>query len=90
MGGLVGDVLGAVVESESPTYIAKHYRHLGELVAKDWVPDILGRRWRVGRYTDDTQMTLFTVEAIVRDTEFVSLIAIAVCSITFPARIASR
>ncbi|MCA9795233.1 MAG: ADP-ribosylglycohydrolase family protein [Candidatus Eremiobacteraeota bacterium] len=62
LGGLVGDVLGAVVESESPTYIAKHYRHLGELVAKDWVPDILGRRWRVGRYTDDTQMTLCVVD----------------------------
>lgn len=58
----MGDMLGAVVESESPGYIAKHYRQVNDILATEWVPDILGRRWRVGRYTDDTQMTLCVAE----------------------------
>jgi hypothetical protein len=56
LGGMIGDVIGAVVEGESPKYLAKTYRNLDQILAQDSVPEILGGKWQVGshyrRYAD--------------------------------------
>ncbi len=62
LGGLLGDVIGAVVEGESPKYIRKAYATLDAMLQQEQVPEILGQFWVVGRYTDDTQMTLSVCE----------------------------
>ncbi|GAB2884755.1 ADP-ribosylglycohydrolase family protein [Streptomyces mayteni] len=59
LGGAVGDALGAGVEFESIEAIRE--RHGAEGV-DDYVP-AYGRR---GAITDDTQMTLFTVDGLIR------------------------
>ena len=56
LGGAVGDALGAVVEFDSIDEIRRRYGPDG-LVA--FPPE-------GGRITDDTQMTLFTAEALIR------------------------
>ncbi|MFF5208640.1 ADP-ribosylglycohydrolase family protein [Streptosporangium sp. NPDC000396] len=60
LGGALGDALGAPVEFESIGRIRRQYGSAGltELAA-DW-------RGEVGLITDDTQMTLFTVEGLIR------------------------
>jgi poly(ADP-ribose) glycohydrolase ARH3 len=65
LGATVGDVAGAVVEAESPGYIAKTYGSIDEMLAPASVPEFTGPDWRVGRYTDDTQMTLCVAEWLV-------------------------
>lgn len=67
LGGLLGDVIGAPVEGESPKYLRKAYASVDEILARPWVEEILGQRWLVGRYTDDTQMTLCVVEWLLHD-----------------------
>lgn len=67
LGVLLGDVLGAPVEGESPKYLAKTYRDLDHLLQRPWVEEVLGQRWIVGRYTDDTQMTLCVAEWLLED-----------------------
>lgn len=62
LGGLLGDVIGAVVEGESPKYIHKAYADLDAMLKQRQVPEILGQFWLVGRYTDDTHMTLSVCE----------------------------
>ena len=62
LGGMIGDVIGAVVEGESPKYLAKTYKDLDQILAQDSVPEILGGKWEVGRFTDDTQMTICMTE----------------------------
>src|SRR6478609_1005077 len=62
LGALVGDVAGAVVEAESPGYIRSTFRSVDEILAKSTVEEFTGPDWRVGRFTDDTQMMLCVAE----------------------------
>ena len=62
LGGAIGDVAGAAVEAESPQYIATTYRSIDDILALDTVAEFTGPPWRVGRFTDDTQMTLSVAE----------------------------
>ncbi len=61
LGGALGDALGAPVEFESIQRIRGQYGSAG---VTGFVPD---RRGRIGLITDDTQMTLFTVEGLIRE-----------------------
>jgi poly(ADP-ribose) glycohydrolase ARH3 len=65
LGGAVGDVAGAVVEAESPGYIARAFGSIDEVLAVDSVKEFSGPVWPVGRYTDDTQMTLCVAEWLI-------------------------
>lgn len=56
LGGAVGDALGAVVEFDSLAEIRRRYGPDG---LTDFPPE-------AGPFTDDTQMTLFTAEALIR------------------------
>ncbi|MEU1730856.1 ADP-ribosylglycohydrolase family protein [Streptosporangium sp. NPDC020145] len=60
LGGALGDALGAPVEFDSITDIRGRYGFAG---VTGLVPD---HRGRIGLVTDDTQMTLFTVEGLIR------------------------
>ena len=62
LGAAVGDVAGAVVEAESAGYIAATYRSVEGMLAAASVPEFTGPDWRVGRFTDDTQMTICVAE----------------------------
>ena len=59
IGGAVGDALGAPVEFMSSAEIASQFGPGG---IQDYVP-VFGK---IGSITDDTQMTLFTAEGVVR------------------------
>ena len=59
IGGAVGDALGAPVEFMSSAEIANQFGPGG---IQDYVP-VFGK---IGAITDDTQMTLFTAEGVVR------------------------
>jgi len=59
LGGAVGDALGAAVEFHSQNEIAEEFGGGG---IRDFAP-AYGRR---GAITDDTQMTLFTAEGLIR------------------------
>jgi poly(ADP-ribose) glycohydrolase ARH3 len=65
LGGVVGDVAGAVVEAESPDYIASRFKSIDDILAVETVEEFIGPDWRVGRYTDDTQMTLCVAEWLI-------------------------
>jgi ADP-ribosylglycohydrolase len=62
LGAALGDVAGAPVEAESPAYIAATYRSVDDILAQEAVAEFTGLPWRVGRFTDDTQMTLCVAE----------------------------
>lgn len=64
---MLGDVIGAPVEGESSRYIAKTFSRLDDILALDTVPEILGGEWLVGRFTDDTQMTLCVARWLVEE-----------------------
>jgi ADP-ribosylglycohydrolase len=58
LGGAIGDALGGPVEFEDGrSIVAKHPGGLREFVSG---------QWPAGTITDDTQMTLFTVEGLIR------------------------
>lgn len=59
LGGAVGDALGAAVEFDSLTDI--HTKH-----GKDGIRGFVTTYGRIGAITDDTQMTLFTAEGLIR------------------------
>jgi poly(ADP-ribose) glycohydrolase ARH3 len=59
LGGFVGDALGAPVEGLSPGRLRREFGTVREMIA--------GRRGRVGRYTDDTQMTIAVAEWLLED-----------------------
>lgn len=59
LGGAIGDALGAGIEFDSLENIRRNH---GEQGATDYVP-AFGRR---GAITDDTQMTMFTAEGLIR------------------------
>jgi poly(ADP-ribose) glycohydrolase ARH3 len=58
----MGDVIGAAVEAESPGYIRRTFRNLDEILALKSVPELFSGEWEVGRFTDDTQMTISVAE----------------------------
>src|SRR5687768_8491876 len=62
LGSTIGDVIGAAVEAESPGYIARTFGSIDEIVATESVEEFAGPPWRVGRFADDTQMTLCVAE----------------------------
>jgi poly(ADP-ribose) glycohydrolase ARH3 len=62
LGGMVGDVIGAAVEAESPGYIRKTFQSLDDILALKSVPELITGEWEVGLFTDDTQMTLAVAE----------------------------
>lgn len=64
---MVGDMVGAVVEGESPAYIRATYPDTEAILAAGSVPQPFGEPWVVGRYTDDTQMTICVAEWLVHD-----------------------
>ncbi|MEV0798508.1 ADP-ribosylglycohydrolase family protein [Kribbella sp. NPDC050281] len=61
LGGAIGDALGGPVEFQgSATILAKHPKGVRSFVAGG------DAGWPPGTITDDTQMTLFTVEGLIR------------------------
>lgn len=60
LGGAVGDALGAAVEFISLTAII-------EFFGPEGITDMAHAHGRIGALTDDTQMTLFTAEGVIRD-----------------------
>jgi ADP-ribosylglycohydrolase len=56
LGGMVGDIVGAVVEAESPAYIRKTFQNLDQILALKSVPELFTGEWEVGRFTDDTRL----------------------------------
>jgi len=67
IGAAVGDVVGAVVEAETPEFIAGAFRSVDDILAVETVPEFTGPDWRVGRFTDDTQMMLCVAEWLIDD-----------------------
>ncbi len=59
LGGAIGDALGAPIEFLTLTQIHKRYGAKG-------VTDFVAGDWPAGTITDDTQMTLFTAEGLIR------------------------
>lgn len=60
LGGAIGDALGGPVEfTDGRSIVAAHPDRVREFVAG-------GPGWPAGTVTDDTQMTLFTVEGLIR------------------------
>lgn len=59
LGGAIGDALGAPIEFSSVHDIRRHYGPAG-------VAAFAKGEWGPGVFTDDTQMTLFTAEGLVR------------------------
>ncbi|TDD61191.1 ADP-ribosylglycohydrolase family protein [Kribbella antibiotica] len=60
LGGAIGDALGAPVEFESGPKIRKEHPQLLRTFVSG------GSGWPPGTITDDTQMTLFTIEGLIR------------------------
>lgn len=60
LGGAIGDALGAPIEFDSIADIRHHHGRAG---LTDLIPDWHGK---IGLITDDTQMSLFTVEGLIR------------------------
>src|SRR4051812_6152215 len=67
LGAAVGDVIGAVVEAESPAYIAKTITSIDDILRAKSVEEFSGSDWQVGRFTDDTQMMLALAEWLLLD-----------------------
>jgi poly(ADP-ribose) glycohydrolase ARH3 len=67
LGAAIGDVAGAPVEAESPQYIANTYRSIEEILEAQNIPEFTGPDWQVGRFTDDTQMTLCVAKWLLED-----------------------
>jgi ADP-ribosylglycohydrolase len=65
LGGAIGDALGAPVEFMSAENIEARFGRRG---VRTFQPMMSGGIEQVGLITDDTQMTLFTVEGIIRAT----------------------
>ncbi|EMD28034.1 ADP-ribosylglycohydrolase family protein [Amycolatopsis azurea] len=59
LAGAIGDALGAKTEFDSIDKIR-------EIAGPDGITDLIPAYGGVGKFTDDTQMTLFTLEAMIR------------------------
>ena len=60
-------MIGAAVEAESASYIAKTFRSVDDILATRSVAEFTGPDWQVGRFTDDTQMMLCVAEWLIED-----------------------
>src|SRR5258708_20754217 len=58
LGAAVGDIVGAVVEAESPGYISNTYHTIDDILQTPSVPEFTGPDWQLGRFTDATQITI--------------------------------
>ncbi|MBS2033998.1 ADP-ribosylglycohydrolase family protein [bacterium] len=67
VGGLLGDAIGAPVEAESAAYISKTFASVDDILKLERVEELLGAYWTVGRYTDDTQMTVCVAQWLLED-----------------------
>src|SRR5579859_975848 len=67
LGGMLGDVIGAPVEGESPGYIQKTFKSADEILRLESVEELFGGKWQVGRFTDDTQMSLCVAEWLLHE-----------------------
>src|SRR5258706_1974628 len=67
LGATIGDITGAPVEAESPEYIARTYSSIDDILNTPSIPEFTGPDWQVGRFTDDTQMTLCVTEWLLED-----------------------
>lgn len=67
LGAAIGDVAGAPVEAESPQFIARHYQSIDQILATTTVPELAAPPWPVGRFTDDTEMTLAVAHWLLAD-----------------------
>ena len=54
LGAMIGDVVGAAVEAETPQYICKKYPYIDDILKEDLIPDF-AQPWKFGCFTDDTQ-----------------------------------
>lgn len=63
LGGAIGDALGAPVEFWD---LARIDSHCGDSGVREYLPETVSGTTRYGLITDDTQMTLFTVEGLIR------------------------
>lgn len=66
---MIGDVIGAAVEAESAAYIQKTFRNIDQILSLKSVPELITGEWEVGRFTDDTQMTLCLAEWLAYETQ---------------------
>jgi poly(ADP-ribose) glycohydrolase ARH3 len=64
---MLGDVIGAIVEGETPSQIARGYESVDEILATSDVPKLVGGMWQIGRYTDDTQMMICVAEWLAQE-----------------------
>lgn len=67
LGGMLGDAIGAVVEGESSGYIQKTFKNADEILCLESVEELFGGKWQVGRFTDDTQMSLCVAEWLLNE-----------------------
>jgi poly(ADP-ribose) glycohydrolase ARH3 len=67
LGAMIGDVIGAVVEAESPGYIRKTFSNVDDLLKLARVEELFEQYWTVGKYTDDTQMLLAVTDWLLHD-----------------------
>lgn len=63
LGGAIGDALGGPVEVWS---LERIQRECGRDGVKEYLPENVAGSRAYGRITDDTQMTLFAVEGMIR------------------------
>ena len=69
LGTMIGDVIGAVVETESPQYIAQQYGTIEAILLENEIPQLSEPKWEVGHFTDDTQMSIAVAEWLLSDPE---------------------
>ena len=69
LGGMLGDIIGAVVEGESPGYIQTTFSNVDQILELKDVEELFGGRWLVGRFTDDTQMSLCVADWLINEDE---------------------
>ena len=62
LGAAMGDIAAVPVEAKSSQYISRTYRSVDEILSVETVPEFVGSPWRVGRFTDDTQMMICVAE----------------------------
>ncbi len=67
LGAMAGDVIGAAVETETPAYISAQYGTIDGILLEREIPQIANDSWKVGHFTDDTQMSIAVAEWLLSD-----------------------